>query len=71
MGAALILPLVVIVMLAAVWFAFGARKTRQQARLDETLPPDPYARRVEERDRLRQEHAEADPALTQHPARRP
>lgn len=71
MGAALILPLVVLVMLAAVWVAFGARKTRQQAKLDDTLPADPYARRDEEVDRLRQEHAEADPARTEHPARRP
>lgn len=71
MGAALILPLVVLVMLAVVWFAFGAHKTRQQAELDETLPADPYQRRREEAARLRQEHAEADPALTQHPARKP
>ena len=71
MGAALILPLVVLVMLAVVWFAFGARKTRQQAELDETLPVDPYARREEEVTRLRQEHAESDPSRTQHPARRP
>jgi hypothetical protein len=71
MGAALILPLVVLVMLAVVWFAFGAHKTRQQSKLDETLPDDPYARREEEVARLREEHAEADPALTRHPARRP
>jgi hypothetical protein len=71
MGAALILPLVVLVMLAVVWLAFGARKTRQQAQLDDSLPVDPYARREEETSRLRQEHAEADPALTEHPARRP
>ena len=71
MGAALILPVVVVVMLAVVWFAFGARKTREQAKLDETLPVDPYSRRAEEASRLRQEHAEADPALTEHPARRP
>lgn len=71
MGAALILPLVVVVMLAVVWIAFGARKTKQQSELDQTLPADPYARRQEEVDRLRQDHAEADPALTEHPARRP
>jgi hypothetical protein len=71
MGAALILPVVVLVMLAVVWLAFGARKTRQQAQLDDTLPVDPYARRTEEIARLQQEHAEADPALTEHPARRP
>jgi hypothetical protein len=71
MGAALILPVVVLVMLAVVWVAFGARKTRQQAKLDDTLPVDPYARRREEVAQLQQEHAEADPALTEHPARRP
>lgn len=71
MGAALIIPLVVAVMLLAVWVTVGARKTRQQARLDETLPEEPYARRQEEIARLRREHAEADPASTEHPARRP
>ena len=71
MGAALILPVVVVVMLAVVWLAFGARKTREQAKLDDTLPVDPYSRRQEEVARLRQEHAETDPALTEHPARRP
>ena len=71
MGAALILPIVVVLMLLAVWLLFGARKTRQQAELDQTLPDEPYARRDEEARRLRQEHAEADPAATQHPARRP
>jgi hypothetical protein len=71
MGAALILPVVVLVMLAVVWFAFGARKMRQQAKLDDTLPTDPYERRKEEVARLQQEHAEADPGRTEHPARRP
>jgi hypothetical protein len=71
MGAALIVPVVVVVMLLVVWVAFGARKTRQQAKLDETLPDEPYARRQEEIARLRDEHAEADPARTVHPARRP
>jgi hypothetical protein len=71
MGAALILPLVVVAMLAVVWVAFGARKTRQQAENDRTLPDEPYARRQEEIGRLRAEHAESDPALTEHPARRP
>jgi hypothetical protein len=71
MGAALIIPLVVAVMLAVVWMAYGARKTREQARMDESLPVDPYGRREAEVARLRHEHAEADPELTQHPARRP
>lgn len=71
MGAALILPIVVLVILLACWFAFGAKKTRDQARDDATLPVDPYERRQEELVRLRAEHAQNDPALTEHPARRP
>lgn len=71
MGAALVFPIVVVVMLLAVWLLFGARKTRQQAERDESLPVEPYARRAEEARRLRQDHSEADPALTEHPARRP
>jgi hypothetical protein len=71
MGAALIFPLAAVVLLVAIWIAFGARKTRQQARADESLPADPYARRKEEVTRLRRDHEEADPSLTRHPARRP
>jgi len=71
MGAALILPLVVAAILLVCWFAFGAKKTRDQARADATLPDDPAERRAEELARLRTEHAESDPALTEHPARRP
>jgi hypothetical protein len=71
MGAALILPLVVVVILLVCWFAFGAKKTRDQARDDATLPADPVERRAEEAARLRAEHEQADPALAQHPARRP
>jgi hypothetical protein len=71
MGAALIVPLVVAVMLAVVWFVFFAKKTRDQARRDQALPDEPYARRQEELAQLRAEHEEADPARTRHPARRP
>ena len=71
MGAALIFPLAVVVILLVCWFAFSAKKTRDQARLDATLPEDPAARRDEELTRLRTEHAEADPSLTEHPAQRP
>jgi cbb3-type cytochrome oxidase subunit 3 len=71
MGAALIVPIVAILMLAVVWFVYGAKRTRDQAKLDASLPDEPRGRRAAELDQLRTEHAEADPALTQHPARRP
>jgi hypothetical protein len=71
MGAALIFPLAVVIILLVCWFVFGAKKTRDQARSDRTLPVDPAERRDEELARLRAEHSESDPALTQHPARRP
>jgi hypothetical protein len=71
MGAALIVPLVALVMLAVLWFTFFAKKTRDQAKADQELPDEPYARREEELRRLRDEHAQSDPAMTQHPARRP
>jgi len=71
MGAALILPLVVLAILAVVWFVFFAKRTREQARRDAELPDDPYARRQEELRELREEHDQADPARTTHPARRP
>jgi hypothetical protein len=71
MGAALIFPLAVLVLLLVIWFAFSAKKTRDQARDDATLPDHPAERREEELSRLRAEHAESDPTLTQHPARRP
>jgi hypothetical protein len=71
MGAALILPVVVFLVLALIWIGTAAKRTRDAARDEATLPVDPYARREEEMRRLEQEHAEADPALTTHPARRP
>jgi hypothetical protein len=71
MGAALIVPVVALLALAMIWIVFAAKRTRDAARDDATLPVDPYERREEERRRLVQEHAEADPARTTHPARRP
>jgi hypothetical protein len=47
------------------------RRARQQAAADEVLPDDPVQRRNAERALLEREHAESDPALTRHPARRP
>jgi hypothetical protein len=60
MGAALIVPVIAIVALLVIWFTMGARKARQQSKLDETLPDEPYARRDEEVRRLREHHAETD-----------
>lgn len=71
MGAALILPLVVFAGLLVIWFVYFAKRTRDQAERDRALPDEPYARREEELRQLRAEHAEADPARTTHPARRP
>jgi hypothetical protein len=71
MGAALIVPVIALLVLAVIWIGFAAKRTREAARSDATLPVDPYERRQEERRRLVQEHVEADPARTTHPARRP
>ena len=71
MGAALIVPVVAILMLLVIWFAVGARKTREQAKLDATLPDEPYARRDEEARRLREHHAELEPQAETDPTRRP
>lgn len=68
---ALVFPIVAIVVLLLLWFAFATRKARQQAAADEVLPDDPVQRRNAERALLEREHAESDPALTRHPARRP
>jgi len=70
MGAALIVPVVAILMLLVVWFVVGAQKTREQARRDETLPDEPYARRDEEVRRLREDHAEMQPPAEAEPTRR-
>jgi hypothetical protein len=69
--AALIWPVIAIVVLLALWFVFGAKKTRDQAQMERALPDDPHERRQAELEHLRREHAEADPMRTQHPARRP
>ena len=69
MGAALIVPVVALLMLLVIWFAVGARKVRQQAKLDETLPDEPYARRDEEARRLREHHAETAPGADTGPTR--
>jgi hypothetical protein len=71
MGAALIVPVIALLVLGLIWVATASKRARDAARADATLPDDPYERREEERRRLVQEHAEADPARTTHPARRP
>jgi hypothetical protein len=71
MGAALVAPVVALIVLgliAALYFTRAAGKRRQA---EETLPDEPYARRAEEVRRLRADHAESDPARVTHPARRP
>ena len=70
MGAALIVPVVAILMLLVVWFTVGARKVRQQAKADESLPDEPYARRDEEARRMREHHAELQPEANIEPNRR-
>ena len=62
MGAALILPVVVLVMLAVIWIATAAKRTHDAARDEATLPADPYERRAEEKRRLVAEHEAAQPA---------
>lgn len=71
MADALIVPLIALLILAAIGAVYFARAARRQAAIDETLPDDPYARREEEVRRLEQAHAEARPWRTRHPARRP
>lgn len=71
MGAALIVPVIALLVLAVIWIATAAKRTRDAARDDATLPADPYERRAEEKRRLVQEHEDAAPERTTHPARRP
>jgi len=71
MGAALILPVVVFLILGVIWIATAAKRTRDAARDEATLPLDPYERRQEEKRRLVAEHEAAEPERTTHPARRP
>lgn len=69
--AAFIWPVIAIIVLLLLWFAFGAKRVRDQATMERTLPDDPYERREAELAHLKQEHEAADPAHTEHPARRP
>jgi len=71
MGAALIVPVLAILVALAIWGFFAVGKTSQARRAEETLPDDPYERREEELARLRQEHEEARAENVTHPARRP
>lgn len=71
MGEFIVVPIAAFIILFLVFGISAIRKTRQAVKDDETLPVDPYERRREEVRRLKTEHAEADPARTQGPARRP
>lgn len=62
MGAALILPVVVLLILAVIWIVTAAKRTRDATHDDATLPVEPYARREEELRRLVREHEDANPA---------
>ncbi|HET7531180.1 MAG TPA: hypothetical protein VFJ98_09505 [Mycobacteriales bacterium] len=61
MGAALIVPVLAILVALAIWLVFAVGKTSQARRAEETLPDEPYARHDEELRRMRAEHAEANP----------
>jgi hypothetical protein len=61
MGAALIVPVLAILVALGIWMLFAVGKTSQARRAEDTLPLDPYERREEELSRLRQEHEEARP----------
>ena len=71
MGAALIVPVIALIVLALIWIATAAKRTRDAAREEATLPLDPYERRQEELRRLVAEHEVAQPERPAHPARRP
>ncbi|HET6818473.1 MAG TPA: hypothetical protein VFH66_14690 [Mycobacteriales bacterium] len=71
MGAALIAPVVALLVLGLIAAAYFTRAASKRRRAEETLPDEPYARRAEEIRRLRTDHAESDPAHVTHPARRP
>jgi hypothetical protein len=71
MGAALIVPVLALLVAAVAWFFFAAGKTSQAHREEKTLPDEPYARREEEIRRLRADHEDARPENVTHPARRP
>jgi hypothetical protein len=61
MGAALIVPVLAILVAIGIWMVFAVGKTSQARKAEETLPDEPYARHDEELRRLREEHAEATP----------
>jgi len=71
MGAALVAPVIALMVLVLIGLVVFAGKSSRARRADETLPDEPYARREEEIRRLRQEHAESDPARVTHRSRRP
>ena len=71
MGAALIVPVLAVLVALGIWLLFAVGKTSQARRDEETLPDEPYARHEEELNRLRAEHEEARPENVTHPARRP
>jgi hypothetical protein len=71
MGAALIVPVLAILVALVIWGIYAFGKVAQARRAEETLPDDPYERRDEEIRRLRQEHEEARAENVTHPARRP
>jgi hypothetical protein len=71
MGAALVAPVVALIVLGLIASLYFTGAARRRRRAEETLPDEPYARRAEEARRLRADHAEADPARVTHPARRP
>jgi len=71
MGAALVAPVVALLVMGLIAALYFTRAASQRRRAEETLPDEPYARRAEEISRLRAEHTDADPARVTHPARRP
>ena len=71
MGAALVAPVVALMVLGLIAAWYFTRSASRGRRAEETLPDEPYARRQEEIRRLRVGHEESDPANVTHPARRP
>ena len=71
MGAALVAPVVALIVLGLIAAAYFTRSASKARRAEATLPDEPYARKQEEIRRLREDHAESDPARVTHPARRP
>jgi hypothetical protein len=61
MGAALIVPVLAILVAIAIWLLFAAGKTSKARRDLETLPDEPYAREQEQIRRLKAEHEESRP----------